>query len=69
MDKCKKCAWYQIKDAQIYCGHIRDNGLVCDRFISLCDIAERKEDGTFECPQCKRNRDPGKCWFCELEDE
>ena len=69
MNDCKNCAWDQIKDAKMYCDMIRSAGIKCDRFMPLGNAFKKNEDGTFDCPRCKRNRDPGKCWNCGLEDE
>jgi len=73
MSQCDRCVWKEVKDALPFCDMIRAAGTPCDRFLSLNGKNKRLKkfddgDGTFDCPQCGRNRDPGKCWHCELED-
>jgi len=77
MNQCIGCAWAKGKTGFAFCVNVRLKGLVCNNYCR--SDAEAKLDPelikkvlgdlTFNCPRCGRNRDPGKCWNCELEGD
>ena len=77
MNQCIDCEWAKSKTVLPYCANVRLKNLVCGNYYRIDTEAKldpelvKKVFGNteFECPRCKRKRDPGKCWHCDLEGD
>lgn len=62
-ESCNNCMWDKGKATLLHCMDVRNQGdQLCERFHSHITV-----DLHF-CGHCKREKDPGVCWWCGLTD-
>ena len=66
---CDNCSWNYVEETYPFCiGWRRQLLPFCPRFHQadnelLAKVKNTKTDDSI-CPVCKRDKDPGKCWWC-----
>lgn len=68
--KCSECIWSKDPGAPLtHCASLYslDDKRWCDRFFATKDVYPEglpKDTTKIICHHCKREKDPGKCWWC-----
>ena len=63
-DFCKDCAWFKTKEKLKFCVDLQNSSATeCDRWYVFGNFSD---DGPKTCEHCDRDKDPGKCWWCEI---
>ncbi|KKL71463.1 hypothetical protein LCGC14_2094610, partial [marine sediment metagenome] len=59
---CDNCLWNKQSEL-LHCMAVRNQGdRTCSRFATLNEVDQ------YKCGNCDRDKDPGKCWWCEQVD-
>jgi hypothetical protein len=66
---CDNCVWNYANEVYDFCERRKKAQVnYCPRFQQVDEewLVEHglKNTNNMVCPVCKRNKDPGKCWWC-----